>query len=121
MSGLFTVKGKNVVITGGTGVLCSRLATALAQEGAKVAILYRSNEEGARTVVREIKSRGGLALAVKADVLDKNSLRRAKDLVIEEFGQVDILINGAGGNHPRATTTKEHFLPEDLVKKSPEV
>jgi len=120
MSGLFTVKEKTVVITGGAGVLCGRLACALAREGAKVAILD-FNEKGAREVVREIKSRGGSALAVKVDILDKDALHRAKDLVRQEFGQVDILINGAGGNHPRATTTKEQMLPGDLVNKSPEM
>ncbi len=103
MSHLFDVSGKVAVITGGAGVLCSEMARALAKEGVNVAILDL-NEEKANAVAEEIKAAGGTAIAVKVNVLDKDSLERAKDVVLERFGTVDVLINGAGGNKKQATT-----------------
>ena len=113
MSRLFAVQGKTAVITGGGGVLCGELARALAGEGARVAVLDY-NAEAARKVAGEIREKGGTALAVQVNVLEKEDLVSAKELIGKEFGKIDILINGAGGNHPRATTARERFFREDL-------
>jgi NAD(P)-dependent dehydrogenase (short-subunit alcohol dehydrogenase family) len=104
-------RGKVAVITGGTGVLCSVFAKALAACGAKVAILGRS-EEKAKKLEAEIKAEGFEALGLSANVLDKESLEAAHGLVLERFGKCDILINGAGGNSPEATTDAEFFDAE---------
>jgi NAD(P)-dependent dehydrogenase (short-subunit alcohol dehydrogenase family) len=113
MSKLFDVSGKVAVITGGAGVLCTEMARALAKEKVQVAILD-FNEDAARKLVDEIKSQGNKAIAVKVNVLEKSSLESARDTVLKEFGKIDILINGAGGNNPKATTTKDQFFVTDL-------
>jgi len=102
----FDLKGKTAVITGGAGILCSEMARQLAEVGVKVAVLD-INGEKARQVAGEIQEAGGCAIGVEANVLDKDSLIRAKDAVLKEFGRVDILINGAGGNKKEATTSKD--------------
>lgn len=107
------LKGKTVVITGGGGVLCSTLAESFAGQGAKVAILDLKNE-AANLVAQKIVEKGGIALGVGANVLEKDSLQEARFLIKEKFGTCDILVNGAGGNHPTGTTTKTHFIEEDL-------
>ena len=112
MNALFNIQGKTAVITGGGGVLCSELARALAAEGVRVAVLDY-NGEAARKVAGEIEEQGGTALAVQVNVLENEELVSAKELILKEFGKIDILINGAGGNHPRATTN-EFFSREDL-------
>ena len=99
---------KVVVITGGGGVICGTFAKAVAQCGAKVAILDLS-KENADKVAKEITDCGGTAMGVAANVLDAESLRGAKKIVNEAFGSCDILINGAGGNNPKGTTTKEYY------------
>lgn len=104
--------GKVAVVTGGGGVLCSGFAKAVAQCGAKVAVLDL-RAENAALVAAEINENGGTAIGLAANVLDKESLSTAKKAVNERLGQVDILINGAGGNHPRGTTTKEYYEPGD--------
>lgn len=98
--------GQVAVITGGSGVLCSRMAIELARHGVKVAILNRTEEKG-KNVAQEILSSGGEAIAVAANVLDRASLESARELIIEKYGRIDILINGAGGNHPDAITSVE--------------
>jgi NAD(P)-dependent dehydrogenase (short-subunit alcohol dehydrogenase family) len=113
MSNLFDVSGKTAVITGGAGVLCGEMSRVLAKEGVKVAILD-FNEELARKLADELNADGGRAIAVKVNVLEKESLEAARDIVLKEFGKVDILINGAGGNNPKATTAKEQLFPADL-------
>ncbi len=105
--------GKVAAITGGAGVLCSAFAHALAACGASVAILDR-NEESGNEVVAEIEKEGGRAIMVKADCLDCESLKAAHDTVVRELGPVDILINGAGGNNPRATTDNEYYEADSL-------
>lgn len=105
--------GKIVVITGGAGVLCSEFARALAACGAKVAILGRTLSK-AESVAKEICIAGGEAMAVSADVTDKASVIAAHQEVLEKYGACDILINGAGGNHPRATTDHEYYEKDDL-------
>ncbi|MED4128702.1 MULTISPECIES: SDR family oxidoreductase [Shouchella] len=108
------LKGKTAVITGGSGVLCQEMAKELARQGMNVAILNRTIENGQK-VVDEIKQNGGTALAVSCDVLSEESVSQAYDQVKKAFGECDLLINGAGGNHPDAITDKEHFHEEDLT------
>ncbi|HBH25774.1 MAG TPA: D-mannonate oxidoreductase [Cytophagales bacterium] len=109
-------KGKTVVITGGGGVLCSTMAEAMAGSGARVAILDLKPEV-AQQVVDQIRDRGGEALAVEGNVLDLKSLNKAHSEVSKAFGPCHILINGAGGNHPKGTTSKTEFNIADLEAK----
>ena len=102
------LKDKVAVVTGAGGILCSDFAKALAECGAKVALLD-INLEAAEKFANEIKEAGGKAIAVKANCLEKASLEEAKAIVDKEFGTCDILINGAGGNNPKATTANEYF------------
>ena len=106
------LSNKTAVVTGGGGVLCSGFAKAIAQCGAKVAILDL-REENAKKVADEIVKNGGKAIGISANVLEKDSLVSAKKIINEKFGTVDILINGAGGNHPKGTTTKEYYESGD--------
>jgi NAD(P)-dependent dehydrogenase (short-subunit alcohol dehydrogenase family) len=96
-------EGKVAVVTGGGGVLCSVVSEALAEKGASVAVLDL-REEAASTVASKIEEKGGKAIAVKADVTNRASVEAACRKVLEAFGTVDILVNGAGGNSPEATT-----------------
>ena len=105
--------GKVAVVTGGGGILCSVMAKALADAGAKVAILDLK-EEAAKKVADEINANGGSAIGIAANVLDIESLKAAEKTVSETFGSCDILVNGAGGNNPKGTTSKEYLFPEDL-------
>jgi len=107
------LNGKVAVITGGGGILCREFAKALAICGAKVAVLNRTLSK-AEDVAAEIKTMGGEAAAVQIDVTNKESVERAHQEVLDIFGPCDILINGAGGNHPRATTDKEYFELGDI-------
>lgn len=109
------LSGQVAVITGGSGVLCSRMAVELARHGVKVAILNRTEEKG-KGVATEINASGGEAIALSADVLDRTSLEGARDFIIEKFGRVDILINGAGGNHSDAITSVETYETEHAEK-----
>ena len=109
------LKGKTAVVTGAGGVLCSMFSKAVAACGAKVALLDL-NEESARKCADEIRAEGGTAKAWRADVLDRDSLEKTHASILAEFGPCDILINGAGGNSPRATTADEFFQKEDLKK-----
>lgn len=110
------LKGKTAVITGGSGVLCSEMARELSRHGVNVAILNRTAEKG-EAIAGEINSAGGSAIAVAADVLNQESLEAAQATVIDAFGRVDILVNGAGGNHPDAITAVETY-EEDSTEKS---
>ena len=111
------LNGKVAVVTGGGGILCSVMAKSLAEAGAKVAILDRK-EEAAKKVADEIVKAGGKAIGVAANVLDLESLKKAEATVRAELGACDILVNGAGGNNPKGTTSKEYLMPEDLAKKA---
>lgn len=106
-------KNKVVVITGGGGVLCSTMAKALSGQGAKIAVLDLKLEN-AEKVACEIEALGGKAIGVAANVLEIESLRSAHQKVKDELGACDILINGAGGNHPKGTTSKNFLFEEDL-------
>lgn len=115
---LFDVIGKVTVITGGGGVLCGTMSKALAQARAKVVVLDIF-QEAAQKVVDEIRSDGGEAMALRCDVLDKASIEQAAETIMEKFGRVDILINGAGGNKKEATTSPNlsfFDLPADAVQ-----
>lgn len=107
------LSGKIAVVTGAGGVLCSAFAKALARAGAKVALLD-INLESAQKYTDEINSEGGFAKAYKCNVLDKNMCNKVAEAIKSDFGNCDILINGAGGNNPRATTDNEYLYPEDI-------
>ncbi len=101
-------ENKVAVITGAGGVLCSVFAEALADNGASV-VLLDLHEESAKRVAEKITEKGGKALYYACNVLDKNGIEAVHNDVISKLGKCDILINGAGGNNPRATTTKEYY------------
>jgi len=110
------LKNQVAVITGGGGILCSVMAKALAECGAKVAILDLK-PEFAQKAADEINKAGGVARAFACNVLDKASIEQAHEQIKKTLGPVDILINGAGGNHPKGTTSKEFLALEDLTQK----
>jgi len=107
------LNGKVAVVTGAGGILCGMFAKALAACGAKVALLDL-NEEAAEAMAAEIRADGGIAAAFKCNVLEKESTEACHEAVLAKLGPCDILINGAGGNNPRATTDKEYFEIGDL-------
>ena len=109
------LSGKVCVVTGGGGVLCGMFAKALGQCGAKVAVLDL-RKEAAQKVADEIVAAGGVAKGYAANVLDSEVLQECRAQILSDFGACDILINGAGGNHPQGTTTKEYLELEDLEK-----
>ncbi len=103
---LFDIQGLTAVITGGSGHLGRAMAQGLAQAGARVAIISLHAETSGK-VAEAIKADGGQAIGVACDVLDRASLERTRELVTENFGPIDILINAAGGNSPQATTSAD--------------
>ena len=105
--------GKVAVVTGASGVLCSGFAIALARVGAKVALLSRK-AENSQPFVDQITAEGGIAKAYACNVLDKARCLEVAGAIQEEFGPCDILINGAGGNNPNATTDHEYYQPGDM-------
>jgi NAD(P)-dependent dehydrogenase (short-subunit alcohol dehydrogenase family) len=112
------LKDKVAVITGGAGIICSTMARALAAQGVKTVILDLS-KEAAEKVALEIEKESGIpSIGVAASVLDKASLESAKKEINAKFGPVDILVNGAGGNSPAATTKLEKM--EGTEDENPE-
>ena len=105
--------GKVAVVTGAGGVLCSYFAKVLARAGAKVALLDL-NAEAAEGFALEIIAEGGVAKAYACNVLDKKICMEVAEQVKADLGPCDILVNGAGGNNPRATTDKEYYEPGDI-------
>ncbi len=118
MEELFDIKGKVIVVAGGGGVLCGMMARALAKAGAKIAVLSLT-EAHAKKVADEIKSKGGRAVAIQCDVLNKESLEHAREIITTELGEIDILINGVGGNREEATTSEDlsfFDLPAEAIR-----
>ena len=114
MSKVISFKDKVVVVTGAGGVLCGFFAKEFAKAGAKVALLDL-NLEAAQAFADDILAEGGVAKAYKANVLDKENLEEVRQALLSDLGPTDILINGAGGNNPKATTDNEFHsvdLPE---------
>ena len=105
--------GKVAVVTGAGGILCSYFAKVLARAGAKVALLDL-NEEAAKTYADEITEEGGIAKAYFCNVLNKEICENVAEKILTDFGPCDILVNGAGGNNPKATTDKEYFELGDI-------
>ena len=109
--------GKVVVVTGAGGVICSVLARAFAQSGAKVAALDL-NEEAVKKLESELCAQGLVCRGYKADVLDREMLEGVRKKVLSELGPCDVLVNGAGGNNPRATTDNEYQHEAKIGGKS---
>lgn len=108
------LQNKVAVVTGGSGVLCSEMAKELAKQGMRVAILNRTAQKG-EAIVQSIKENGGEAINFPADVLNKESLIAARQAILQQYGQIDVLINGAGGNHPDAITADEVYKEESIT------
>ncbi len=107
------LSGKVAVVTGAGGVLCAAFSKTLARAGASVALLD-INEVAAKRVAEEIRNEGGVANAYKCNVLDKAACFALADTVERDLGKCDVLVNGAGGNSPKATTDKEYFEVGDV-------
>ena len=114
------LNGKVAVVTGGGGILCSMMAAELARLGAKVAVADRDGDK-ANKVAEEIVKNGGTAIGIAFDVLNKEAVAKAAAEIQEKLGPCDILINGAGGNHPSGTTTNETLQLSDLTAKDESV
>ncbi len=100
-------KNKVVVVTGAGGVICGAMARAFAQSGAKVAALDL-NEEAVKKLADELKNEGFICNGYKANVLEVEDLQRVHGEILKDFGKCDVLVNGAGGNNPKATTDNEY-------------
>ena len=111
------LNNKVAVVTGGGGVLCAELAAALAANGAKIGVLDL-NGDAAESTAAQIRALGATAIGVSANVLERASLEAAAERVLKELGPCDLLLNGAGGNHPKGTTTKEWYEDGDLGDQS---
>ena len=111
----FDLTGKVAVVTGGGGVLCSGFSKTLAAAGAKVAVCDL-REEAAKAVADEIVAAGGCAIGVAMNVLDKNSIIAAQKTIVDTLGPVDILLNGAGGNNPKGSTSRDNLTPEEVAE-----
>lgn len=115
---LYDLSSKTAVVTGGAGVLCAEMCRMLANAGAKVAVLDL-NLQTAESLANEIRSNGGEAIGIECNVLDKISIESAAEQILAAFSRVDILINGAGGNKPLATTNAQQSffdIPADAVR-----
>jgi NAD(P)-dependent dehydrogenase (short-subunit alcohol dehydrogenase family) len=115
---MFDITGKVAIVTGGAGILCGNMCVFLAGRGVKVAILDQ-NLAAAQHLADEIRSQGGESIGIACNVLEKNSIEEAVESVHKNFERVDILINGAGGNRPQATTNAEQSffdLPADALR-----
>lgn len=111
------LKGRVAVVTGGGGVLCSGFSKDLAHQGMKVAVLDL-RLDAAEKVAKEIRDEGFEAIGIACNVLEKESLESAREIVNKTFGTCDLLLNGAGGNHPSGTTTKDKLELSDLTEKA---
>ena len=111
------LKGRVAVVTGGGGVLCSGFSKDLARQGMKVAVLDL-RLDAAEKVAKEIRDEGFEAVGIACNVLEKESLESAREIVNKTFGTCDLLLHGAGGNHPSGTTTKDKLELSDLTEKA---
>lgn len=102
------LKDKTIVITGGGGVLCSTIAKGLANQGAKIVLLNRTLEK-AEKIAEEIKEKNNQAMALQCNVLSVEDCQEARETILKTYGKCDILINGAGGNQPGASTSHEKW------------
>lgn len=109
----FDLNGKIAVVTGGGGVLCSGFSKTLAEAGAKVAVCDL-RLEAAEKVANEIRENGGIAEAFEMNVLKKESVEEAAKAIGEKLGRVDILLNGAGGNNPKGSTSRDYLTPDEV-------
>jgi NAD(P)-dependent dehydrogenase (short-subunit alcohol dehydrogenase family) len=119
IGGLFDLSGRVAIVTGATGVLGGAMARGLAAAGARVGILGR-REERAKNVAEEIVDSGAEALALPADVLEREQLEGVREATLERWGRVDILVNAAGGNIPEATVADDDEVfgvPEDALRR----
>lgn len=110
--------GRVIVITGGGGILCSALAEGLARDGARIVVLDLARDKAEATAER-VRNAGSVGLALKTSVLSRDDLADSLAKTLSTFGRVDALVNGAGGNHPRATTSPDQSvfdLPEAVVR-----
>ena len=114
----FNLKGKVAVVTGGAGIICSTMAKSLAAQGVKTVILDLNKDAAVKVALEIEKETGSPCIGVAASVLDKGSLENAKKEINDRFGKVDILVNGAGGNSPAATTKLERM--EGTAAEKPE-
>ncbi len=115
---MYDFTGRTVTITGGSGFLGSEMAIAVCELGANVAILDRVTELNP-DISRRLDEAPGKVLVVASDVLDREAFEKSVTTVLKEFGRIDILINGAGGNHPNATTNPDRTffdLPADAIR-----
>jgi NAD(P)-dependent dehydrogenase (short-subunit alcohol dehydrogenase family) len=113
----FRLDGKIAVVTGATGVLCEAMSRELANAGAKVVVLARQEDKIAR-LTESIQASGGVALGLSADVLDKAALETAEKQILDAYGRIDILVNGAGGNRPDATAVPGQRTFFDLPQEA---
>jgi len=114
----YNFKGRTAVLTGGTGVLCGEMAQALAGCGANVVLLVRDQEKGAR-MIQSFGQTIGQHLSIQANVLDRSELQNAAEQISANFDRVDILLNGAGGNQPGASTNPQSAffdLPAEALR-----
>lgn len=111
----FDLAGKTAVVTGGGGVLCSGFSKTLAAAGARVAVCDL-RLEAAEKVAEDIRANGGDAIAVAMNVLDKKSVEEARNAIYEKYDRVDILLNGAGGNNPKGSTTRDNLTPDEIAE-----
>ncbi len=106
-TGMFSLEGKVIVVTGGTGILGTSFVNAIIEAGGKVAILNTNELKGAMAVAA-IKAKGGDAIAIAGSVLDEDKMKAARDIILEKYGKIDGLVNAAGGNVPEGVLKPEN-------------
>ena len=107
MKDLFSLDGRTAVITGASGAIGGAIALGFARHGASLALVYNSNSEAAEGVIKEAQAMGVKARADQVNILDESAIKQHADSVINNFGQVDILVNSAGGNIKAALTDEK--------------
>jgi NAD(P)-dependent dehydrogenase (short-subunit alcohol dehydrogenase family) len=116
---MFDLSNQVTVVTGGGGALCARMCSSLASVGCSVGVLD-TNQKNAKNIADLINQSGGRAISCQCDVLDKDSIHKSLEKMLNVFGKVDILVNGAGGNRPEATTSADNpffDIPIESINK----